>query len=101
MRIRRLMPLLRKEKGIKVSPQVRVGSVRGGRFTMGWIFVVLFTLLVRTKTENPTCKIIGQTGFKEFSKDGDLIIGGVFSITSTRKLIDNGYHALPQTYCEK
>lgn len=68
---------------------------------MGWIFAVLFTLLVGTKTEKDTCRIIGQTGFKEFSKDGDLIIGGVFSITSTRKLIDNGYQALPQTYCKK
>lgn len=68
---------------------------------MGWIVAVLFTLLVGAKTENHTCRIIGQTGFKEFSKEGDLIIGGVFSITSTRRLIDNGYQALPQTYCEK
>lgn len=68
---------------------------------MGWVIAVLFTLLVGTKTENRTCKVTGQTGFMEFSKEGDLIIGGVFSITSTRKLVDNGYQALPQTYCKK
>lgn len=68
---------------------------------MGWIIAVLFTLLVKTKSDNQTCKLIGQTGFMEFSKEGDLIIGGVFSMTSTRKLVDKGYQALPDTYCEK
>lgn len=68
---------------------------------MGWIIIVLFTLLVRTESENQTCKVIGQTGFMEFSKEGDLIIGGVFSMTSTRTLVDNGYQALPYTYCKK
>ncbi|XP_063763489.1 LOW QUALITY PROTEIN: extracellular calcium-sensing receptor-like [Eleginops maclovinus] len=37
----------------------------------------------------------------EFSKEGDLIIGGVFSITSTRKLNDNDYQAIPNTYCQR
>ncbi|XP_023287285.1 extracellular calcium-sensing receptor-like [Seriola lalandi dorsalis] len=45
--------------------------------------------------------MIGQTGFVEFSKDGDLIIGGIFSMTSTRKLVDKGYQALPYAYCKK
>lgn len=68
---------------------------------MGWISIILLTLLARIKSENQTCKVIGQTGFMEFSKEGDLIIGGVFSITSTRKLIDNGYQAVPHSYCKK
>ncbi|XP_070685477.1 extracellular calcium-sensing receptor-like [Pempheris klunzingeri] len=68
---------------------------------MGWITIILFSLLVTIKSENQTCKVIGQTGFMEFSKEGDLYIGGVFSITSTRKLIDKGYQALPHTYCIK
>ncbi|KAG7480172.1 extracellular calcium-sensing receptor-like [Solea senegalensis] len=68
---------------------------------MCWITVLLFTLLATTKSQTQTCKMIGQTGFQEFSKDGDLIIGGVFSMTSSRKLIDNGYHELPYTYCKK
>ncbi|XP_074496727.1 extracellular calcium-sensing receptor-like [Sebastes fasciatus] len=68
---------------------------------MGWITVILFTLLARARSENQSCKVIGQTGFMEFSKEGDLIIGGVFSMSSTRKLIDNGYQAFPQTYCKK
>ncbi|XP_029373621.1 extracellular calcium-sensing receptor-like [Echeneis naucrates] len=45
--------------------------------------------------------MIGETGFLEFSKEGDLIIGGIFSITSTRQLVDNGYQAYPYTYCIK
>lgn len=68
---------------------------------MGWIAVVLLSLLAGIHSENQICKVIGQTGFMEFSKEGDLIIGGVFSITSTRKLEDNGYRALPHTYCKK
>lgn len=68
---------------------------------MGRITVLLFAMLAGTKTENQTCKVIGQTGFMEFSKKGDLIIGGVFSITSTRKLVDHGYKALPHTYCKR
>lgn len=68
---------------------------------MGWMFAVLFTLLVKTKSDNQTCKLIGQTGFMEFFKEGDLIIGGVFSMTSTRILVDKGYQALPDTYCKK
>uniref|UniRef100_A0A3P8RSJ9 G-protein coupled receptors family 3 profile domain-containing protein n=1 Tax=Amphiprion percula TaxID=161767 RepID=A0A3P8RSJ9_AMPPE len=58
----------------------------GGWLVMGWITVIFFTLLTRTKSENQTCKVIGRTGFMEFSKEGDLMIGGVFSMTSTRKL---------------
>ncbi|KAM9852841.1 extracellular calcium-sensing receptor-like [Aulostomus maculatus] len=68
---------------------------------MGWITLILFVLLARTRTENLTCRVIGQTGSMEFSKEGDLIIGGVFSMTSTRKLVDNDYQALPYTYCVK
>lgn len=68
---------------------------------MGRITVLLCAMLVGAKTENQTCKVIGQTGFMEFSKKGDLIIGGVFSITSTRKLVDHGYKALPNTYCQR
>lgn len=68
---------------------------------MGWITVILFTLLAKTKSENQTCKLIGQTGFMEFSKEGDLMIGGVFSMTSTRTLIDNNYQAFPYTFCSK
>lgn len=67
---------------------------------MGWIAaVVFFTVLARIKSENETCKMIGQKGFKEFSKEGDLMIGGVFSISSTRKLVDKNYQELPHTYC--
>nr|XP_019943635.1 PREDICTED: extracellular calcium-sensing receptor-like [Paralichthys olivaceus] len=68
---------------------------------MGWFTCIFFTLLAGIKSEKQTCKVIGQTGFKEFSKDGDLIIGGVFSLSSRRKLIDNGYQALPYAYCKK
>lgn len=68
---------------------------------MGWITIVLFTLLASTKSENQTCKMIGQTGFMEFSKEGDLIIGGIFSMSSTRTLIDNGYQAIPYSFCKK
>ena len=68
---------------------------------MGWITCILFTMLAGIKSEKQTCKLIGQTGFKEFSKDGDLIIGGVFALSGTPKLIDNGYYALPYTYCKK
>uniref|UniRef100_A0A3B5BFK2 Extracellular calcium-sensing receptor-like n=1 Tax=Stegastes partitus TaxID=144197 RepID=A0A3B5BFK2_9TELE len=48
---------------------------------MGWITIVFFTLLARIKSENQTCKLIGQTGYMEFSKEGDLMIGGIFSMT--------------------
>lgn len=66
--------------------------------------VVLFaccSLLMETMSESQTCTLRGQTGFMEFSKDGDLIIGGVFSLTSTRVLVDNGYQAVPHTYCNR
>lgn len=68
---------------------------------MSMITLILFTLLARIKSDNHTCILIGQTGFMEFSKEGDLIIGGLFSMSSTRTLIDNNYQALPYTYCTK
>ncbi|KAM9359513.1 extracellular calcium-sensing receptor-like [Symphorus nematophorus] len=68
---------------------------------MVWITVILFTLLARTKSENQTCKLFGQTGFVEFSKEGDFIIGGVFSMSRGYTLMDNGYQALPYTHCKK
>lgn len=66
--------------------------------------VALFTycsLLMGAMSENQTCTLRGQTGFMEFSKEGDLIIGGVFSLTSTRVLVDNDYQAIPYTYCNR
>ena len=68
---------------------------------MGWIAMMFFSLLARTNAENQTCKVIGQTGFMEFSKEGDLIIGGVFSLSGKSILVDNGYQTLPYTYCKK
>lgn len=40
---------------------------------MSMITLILFTLLARIKSDNHTCRLIGQTGFMEFSKEGDLI----------------------------
>ncbi|KAM9318697.1 extracellular calcium-sensing receptor-like [Pholidichthys leucotaenia] len=68
---------------------------------MGWVTFTLFTLLTTIKSETQTCKLIGQTGYIEFSKEGDLTIGGVFSMTSTMELVDNNYQELPYTYCTK
>ncbi|KAM3615379.1 uncharacterized protein V6R79_001236 [Siganus canaliculatus] len=70
---------------------------------MCWVMThLIFVLfLARTNSKNQTCKLIGQTGFVEFSKEGDIIIGGVFSISRKRTLIDNGYRKLPNTYCEQ
>ncbi|KAM9733715.1 extracellular calcium-sensing receptor-like [Menidia menidia] len=68
---------------------------------MGWICIILLTLLARTKSENETCKMIGQSGFMEFFKEGDFFIGGVFSIESSMTLVDNDYQALPYTYCKR
>uniref|UniRef100_A0A3Q2XNS3 Extracellular calcium-sensing receptor-like n=1 Tax=Hippocampus comes TaxID=109280 RepID=A0A3Q2XNS3_HIPCM len=47
---------------------------------MGWFIVILISSLATTKAESQTCKLIGQTGFLEFSKEGDLLIGGIFSL---------------------
>lgn len=65
--------------------------------------VMLFaycSLLIGAMSENQICTVRGQTGFMEFSKEGDLIIGGVFSLSSTRVLVDNNYQAIPYTYCK-
>ncbi|XP_077421216.1 extracellular calcium-sensing receptor-like [Vanacampus margaritifer] len=68
---------------------------------MGRFIVIFISLLATTKTENQTCKLIGQTGFLEFSKEGDLLIGGIFSMSNTRTLNDNDYEAVPHSYCTK
>lgn len=66
---------------------------------MGLITIILFVLLTMVKSGSQTCKLIGETGFLEFSKDGDLVIGGVFSMSKRRILEDYGYTALPHSYC--
>ncbi|CAL8374017.1 unnamed protein product, partial [Gadus morhua 'NCC'] len=68
---------------------------------MGWISIILITLLVKSKSEEQACKLIGQTGYLEFSKDGDLIIGGIFSLNRSRVLDNNGYHAYPSPFCTR
>ena len=73
----------------------------GKRLIMGWLTIILFAVLAKAKSENQTCKLIGQTGFMEFFKEGDLYIGGVFSMTSSRKLVDYGFKAVPDSYCTK
>uniref|UniRef100_A0A8C6KBF6 G-protein coupled receptors family 3 profile domain-containing protein n=1 Tax=Nothobranchius furzeri TaxID=105023 RepID=A0A8C6KBF6_NOTFU len=67
---------------------------------MGWLTIILLTLLVRIKSENQTCELIGRTGFLEFAKEGDLNIAGVFSLMNTQTLIDNDYRAVPYSYCQ-
>lgn len=59
------------------------------------------SLLMGATSVNHTCTVREQTGFMEFSKEGNLIIGGVFSITSTPVLVDNDYQAIPYTYCTR
>ena len=66
---------------------------------MGLISIILITLLVKSKSEEQACKLIGQTGYLEFSKDGDLIIGGIFSLDSTQGTNNHGYHAYPSLFC--
>ena len=68
---------------------------------MGLISVILITLLVKGQSEEQACKLIGQTGYLEFSKDGDLIIGGIFSLNRSRVLDNNGYHAYPSPFCTR
>lgn len=68
---------------------------------MGWITIVFLALLSSIKSEHQTCRLIGQTGYMEFSKEGDLAIAGVFSITNRRKLMDNNYEAQPYSYCKR
>lgn len=68
---------------------------------MGWINIILFTLMLKTKAEEYDCKLIGQTGYLEFSKDGDLIIGGIFSINSSLVGDTHGYHAYPSIFCKR
>lgn len=65
------------------------------------VFFTYCSLLMGAMSDNQTCTVRGQTGFMAFSKEGDLIIGGVFSLTSTRVLVDNGYQAIPYTYCDR
>ena len=66
---------------------------------MSWISTILITLLVKGKSEEQACKLLGRTGFLEFSKDGDLIIGGIFSLDSTQGTDNYGYHAYPSLFC--
>uniref|UniRef100_A0A8C5B6R1 G-protein coupled receptors family 3 profile domain-containing protein n=1 Tax=Gadus morhua TaxID=8049 RepID=A0A8C5B6R1_GADMO len=68
---------------------------------MGLISVILITLLVKGQSEEQACKLIGQTGYLEFSKDGDLIIGGIFSLNSSRAIDNYGYHAYPALFCRR
>ncbi|XP_077397847.1 extracellular calcium-sensing receptor-like [Festucalex cinctus] len=68
---------------------------------MGRFIIIFISLLTMIKAENQTCKLIGQTGFLEFSKEGDLLIGGIFSLSSTRTLDDNDYEAVPHSYCTR
>lgn len=66
--------------------------------------VVLFIyclLLMERRSKTQACTVTGQTGFMEFSKEGDLIIGGVFSMSSRRVLVDNDYMAIPSAYCTR
>lgn len=84
-----------------------VGSellVAGRAVTMARTTVVLFIyclLLMETRSKTQACTVTGQTGFMEFSKEGDLIIGGVFSMSSRRVLVDNDYMAIPSAYCTR
>ncbi|XP_053728221.1 extracellular calcium-sensing receptor-like [Synchiropus splendidus] len=68
---------------------------------MRWILLALPSLLAQASSDDQTCRVIGQTGFTEFFKGGDLMIGGIFSMSSTRKHVDNNYQAFPYAYCTK
>lgn len=76
----------------------------GRAVTMSWNTVVFFIyclLLMGAMLKTQACTVTGQTGFMEFSKEGDLILGGVFSMSSRRVLVDNDYMAIPSAYCTR
>ncbi|KAK7905207.1 hypothetical protein WMY93_017814 [Mugilogobius chulae] len=68
---------------------------------MGQVTICLLLLLVGTNCDNQTCSFIGRSGYLEFSQKGDFILAGVFSITSTRSLLNTDYTVMPQEICTK
>uniref|UniRef100_A0A8C5AAA2 G-protein coupled receptors family 3 profile domain-containing protein n=1 Tax=Gadus morhua TaxID=8049 RepID=A0A8C5AAA2_GADMO len=48
------------------------------------IALTVVSLIGAVLSLSTACRMIGRTGFLEFSKDGDLIIGGIFSLDSTQ-----------------
>ena len=63
--------------------------------------VILLGLLAKTQSDSSACKLIGQTGYVEIAKDGDLLVGGIFTLESRRKQIDYGYKKPPIEYCSE
>uniref|UniRef100_A0A3B4AJJ3 G-protein coupled receptors family 3 profile domain-containing protein n=1 Tax=Periophthalmus magnuspinnatus TaxID=409849 RepID=A0A3B4AJJ3_9GOBI len=68
---------------------------------MRQVIICFLTLLVRTNCDNQTCTFIGKSGYLEFSQEGDFILAGVFSITSTRIYLYPDFTDIPQDICSK
>lgn len=45
--------------------------------------LIIFAVLKNLAAYSPVCKMIGSTGYTELSKDGDFIIGGIFSLDNS------------------
>jgi len=60
-----------------------------------FVFGLLLLCSIQTKGEKATCSIIGQPEYPLLSKDGEIIIGGAFSIHSKINLEIPSFTEIP------
>lgn len=63
---------------------------------MNVVILIIFAILKNLTAYSPVCKMIGSTGYIELSKDGDFIIGGLFSLDNSGRISTHNF-SLPPT----
>ncbi|XP_051778491.1 extracellular calcium-sensing receptor-like [Erpetoichthys calabaricus] len=70
-------------------------SVKAGRATSEMLPVLLLLCIEMSMAETPVCQLYGTPGFPQFSKDGRVIIGAIFSIHDTINSVKLSFQAKP------
>ena len=59
------------------------------------IIFIIFVILKNLRAYSPACKMIGNIGYTELSKNGDFIIGGLFSLDNSGRTPEQDFSTPP------
>lgn len=67
-----------------------------------WLLLLVVLQGLLLQAQEPPCRLLGQPYLPEYEKDGDLVIGGIFSFRTGQDGVDETFNSIPgKRKCKK